>query len=1112
MDRAQLEPLLLPDVKETGKELGRGAYGVVTEVIVSETTCAAKKLHDVIVQDYTLKRFGDEVLLHSQQRHPNIVQLIGVYYPPRSQLPMLQQVGGDRDNSTRDGEQLTPGGQGTHHKQQVGGDRDNSTRDGEQLTPGGQGTHHKQQVGGDRDNSTRDGEQLTPGGQGTHHKQQVGGDRDNSTRDGEQLTPGGQETDHKQQVGGDRDNSTRHGEQLTPGGQGTHHKQQVGGDRDNSTRHGEQLTPGGQLIPSGQGTHHKQQEGGDRKRLMRDRERFLSGSESEQQITHSKEQAEDPGEDFRTRRMSLKRTGLRNSFVVKQKDFSNFTGALQQQEGKSTLLTKPPKEGEPKHSIVTKANEQQPVKTHEECQAENKVSKAVKHLTADHDQLTPGGQETHHKQQEGGDRDNSTRDGEQLTPGGQGTHHKQQVGGDRDNSTRDGEQLTPGGQGTHHKQQVGGDRDNSTKDGEQLTPGGQETRHKQQAGGDRDNSTRDGEQLTPGGQGTHRKQQVGGDRDNSTRDGEQLTPGGQGTHRKQQVGGDRDNSTRDGEQLTPGGQETHHKQQVGGDRDNSTRHGEQLTPGGQETDHKQQVGGDQDNSTRDGDHLTPSEQGTHYKQQGGGDRKRLIRDRERLLSGSESEQQITHSKEKAEDPGEDFRTRRMSLKRTGLRDSLVVKQKDFSNFTGALQQQQDKSTLLTKPPKEGEPKHSTVTKANEQQPVKTHEECQAENKVSKAVKHLTADHDQLTPGGRETHHKQQEGGDGDHSARDGKRLNGSDTERQIRHPKEQTENLRTDFIRSSFKKKGLHDSRVLKETSNFPWVLQQQDEAALLKTPPKEYEPKHSTETKANEQQPVKTREEYQGSIVRATKVSVKSSQALKDAVVPKKPDPSSIPLASIQAQKERIQPYLSQRLRKGDNWCLVDVKWFRQWKKYTGFDSWDQETAGQASAHPGPVDNGTLFKDPDSEELKNNLKEGENYALLPEPAYNLLVKWYGLSVGSRPIIRCVVEYSGPFAKKLVEVYLYLLKLCVYPKTDDTRMHSFSQVDSVGHVMTVMKQQFNIPDTTECRICKQFMRTYLPLENLKQAISEAGIRGGQTILLEKRNQDGTWPRDIKRQQ
>ena len=48
--RSQLQPLLVLDLKETGKELGRGAYGVVTEVIVSGTTCAAKKLHDVIIQ------------------------------------------------------------------------------------------------------------------------------------------------------------------------------------------------------------------------------------------------------------------------------------------------------------------------------------------------------------------------------------------------------------------------------------------------------------------------------------------------------------------------------------------------------------------------------------------------------------------------------------------------------------------------------------------------------------------------------------------------------------------------------------------------------------------------------------------------------------------------------------------------------------------------------------------------------------------------------------------------------------------------------------------------------------------------------------------------------
>ena len=103
--RASLQPLLLKDVKETSNELGRGVYGVVTEVIVSGTVCAAKRLHDAIVQvklthyytlaellfiqEHTLRRFSEEVVLHSQQRHPNIVQLIGVHYPRGSRLPML---------------------------------------------------------------------------------------------------------------------------------------------------------------------------------------------------------------------------------------------------------------------------------------------------------------------------------------------------------------------------------------------------------------------------------------------------------------------------------------------------------------------------------------------------------------------------------------------------------------------------------------------------------------------------------------------------------------------------------------------------------------------------------------------------------------------------------------------------------------------------------------------------------------------------------------------------------------------------------------------------------------------------------------------------------------
>ena len=48
----ELSSLVLDDVEVTGRELGRGAYGVVYEVRVSGLVCAGKKLHDVIIQVY----------------------------------------------------------------------------------------------------------------------------------------------------------------------------------------------------------------------------------------------------------------------------------------------------------------------------------------------------------------------------------------------------------------------------------------------------------------------------------------------------------------------------------------------------------------------------------------------------------------------------------------------------------------------------------------------------------------------------------------------------------------------------------------------------------------------------------------------------------------------------------------------------------------------------------------------------------------------------------------------------------------------------------------------------------------------------------------------------
>ena len=56
----KLQSLSLYDVEEIGKELGRGAYGVVFEVRVSGLVCAGKTLHEAIVQVHILA--NDEMI------------------------------------------------------------------------------------------------------------------------------------------------------------------------------------------------------------------------------------------------------------------------------------------------------------------------------------------------------------------------------------------------------------------------------------------------------------------------------------------------------------------------------------------------------------------------------------------------------------------------------------------------------------------------------------------------------------------------------------------------------------------------------------------------------------------------------------------------------------------------------------------------------------------------------------------------------------------------------------------------------------------------------------------------------------------------------------------
>ncbi|XP_065845355.1 ubiquitin carboxyl-terminal hydrolase 15-like [Oscarella lobularis] len=91
---------------------------------------------------------------------------------------------------------------------------------------------------------------------------------------------------------------------------------------------------------------------------------------------------------------------------------------------------------------------------------------------------------------------------------------------------------------------------------------------------------------------------------------------------------------------------------------------------------------------------------------------------------------------------------------------------------------------------------------------------------------------------------------------------------------------------------------------------------------------------------------------------------------------PLSQPL-SVDDQFETIRNAVNRaEMREGDTWYLIDSRWFKQWKRYVG---WDQSSKGNESAFPGPIDNSNILTESGS--LKQHLTETFDFVCLNSEA-----------------------------------------------------------------------------------------------------------------------------------
>ena len=93
---SQFPCLLIAKLASTGKKLGRGADATVYEIDWNGTLCAAKRLHEILLEDDSpggadkfIANFEAECTMWSKLRHPGVVQFLGVYLERGSRLPVL---------------------------------------------------------------------------------------------------------------------------------------------------------------------------------------------------------------------------------------------------------------------------------------------------------------------------------------------------------------------------------------------------------------------------------------------------------------------------------------------------------------------------------------------------------------------------------------------------------------------------------------------------------------------------------------------------------------------------------------------------------------------------------------------------------------------------------------------------------------------------------------------------------------------------------------------------------------------------------------------------------------------------------------------------------------
>ena len=199
-----------------------------------------------------------------------------------------------------------------------------------------------------------------------------------------------------------------------------------------------------------------------------------------------------------------------------------------------------------------------------------------------------------------------------------------------------------------------------------------------------------------------------------------------------------------------------------------------------------------------------------------------------------------------------------------------------------------------------------------------------------------------------------------------------------------------------------------------------------------------------------------------------------------------------------------------------MDNRWFKQAKKYLALEGAVQDSGGEGeeSSSPGPIDNRGLWRE-DGTDIREHMIDEMDYVLVPEEAWEGLEKQFGVEDNmegrSTAVKRKVVEH-GMFVKQFkVEVYYIEFQLAENSNLEETKKKKFSKSDTLEFIQGVMREEFSIPAEADTRLWNKYTsNTYEQLARLDNTVQDAGLFSGQLIIIEQKNEDGSWPRQARR--